>query len=290
LLASGRLIFVHDKMPPRLLGGFPMRSFSVAVLATVAAICGSSGVAVAAPKDYCADLKGGNTGSTCEIQLSDPGYSVDISIPLDYPGLQSVADYISQTRDGFLNTAKSGAPRTAPYELTITPTEYSSAVPPRGTQAVVFKVNENLGGANPQTTFKAFNWDQTYRKTITYTAAPDDKLNTPLWRVDDPLTTVAPIVQAGLQQQLAPPPPVTPPTPPAEAGQPVTPTPTTTPPLPPPPLPFASAALYNPANYQNFAVVNDGVIFFFDQGVLLPDSFGALQVLVPRSAIDPMIA
>ncbi|MDT5311560.1 MAG: hypothetical protein QOE74_580, partial [Mycobacterium sp.] len=60
-----------------------MRSFSVAVLATVAAIFGSSGVAVAAPKDYCADLKGGNTGSTCEIQLSDPGYSVDISIPLD---------------------------------------------------------------------------------------------------------------------------------------------------------------------------------------------------------------
>ena len=58
-----------------------MRSFSVAVLATVAAIFGSSGVAVAAPTDYCADLKGGNTGSTCEIQLSDPGYGVDISIP-----------------------------------------------------------------------------------------------------------------------------------------------------------------------------------------------------------------
>jgi hypothetical protein len=55
-------------------------------------------------------------------------------------------------------------------------------------------------------------------------------------------------------------------------------------------LPISSTALYNPANYQNFAVVNDGVIFFFDQGVLLPDSFGALQVLVPRSAIDPMIA
>ncbi|MCW2735088.1 MAG: immunogenic protein [Mycobacterium sp.] len=268
-----------------------MRSFSVAVLATVAAIFGSSGVAVAAPKDYCADLKGGNTGSTCEIQLSDPGYSVDISIPLDYPDQKSVADYISQTRDAFLNAAKSGAPRTTPYELSITPTEYTSSIPPRGTQAVVFKVNQNVGGAHSQTTYKAFNWDQSYRKAITYTATPDDKENTPLWRVDDPLKTVAPIVQAELQQQLAPPPPVAPPTPPAQPGQPVSATPTTTPPPPPPPpLPIAPAALYNPANYQNFAVVNDGVIFFFDQGVLLPDSFGAVQVLVPRSAIDPMIA
>lgn len=267
-----------------------MRFFRVAGLVTAAAIFGSSGVAVAAPKDYCADLKGGNTGSTCEIQLSDPGYRVDITIPLGYPDQKSIADYISQTRDGFLNVAKSGAPRDTPYELNIKPTEYNSAIPPRGTQAVVFKVFQNVGGAHPQTMYKAFNWDQSYRKAITYTAAPDDKLNTPLWRVDDPLTTVAPIVQAELQKQLAPPPPVAPPTPPAQPGQSVAATPTTTPPPPPPPLPIVQTALYNPANYQNFAVVNDGVIFFFDQGVLLPDSAGALQVLVPRSAIDPMLA
>src|SRR4051812_29449796 len=160
-----------------------MRSFSVAVLVAVAGIFGSSGVAVAAPEDYCADLKGGNTRRTCEIQLTDPGYSVDISIPLDYPDQKSVAEYMSQTRDTFLNAAKSGAPRTAPYELKITPTEYTSAVPPRGTQAVVFKVEQNLGAAKPQTTYKSFNWDQSYRKAINYTAAPDDKTSTPLWRV-----------------------------------------------------------------------------------------------------------
>lgn len=269
-----------------------MRSLSVAALATVA-IFGSSGVAAAAPKDYCADLKGASTGSSCVIQLNDPAYGVDISIPLDYPDQKSIADYVSQTRDAFLNTAKSGAPRSAPYELTITPTEFTSAVPPRGSQAVVFTVKQSLGSANPKTTFKAFNWDQTYRKTITYIAAPDDKLNTPLWRVDDPLTTVAPIVAAELQKQLAPPPPVAPPTPETQPGQPATPTtatPTTAAPPPPAPLPFSSTALYDPANYQNFAVVNDGVIFFFDQGVLLPDSAGPLQALVPRSAIDPMIA
>ena len=267
-----------------------MRMFRIAVLVTAAAIFSSPVVAVAAPKDYCADLKGSNTGSTCEIQLSDPGYNVDISIPLDYPDQEPIAQFVSQTREGFLNAAKSGAAHDKPYELKIKPTEYSSAIPPRGTQAVVFKVYRNVGGALPQTTFKAFNWDQSYRKSIVYTAAPDDKLNTPLWRVDDPLTTVAPIVRAELQQQLAPPPPVEPSTPPTQPGQPAPATPTTTPPPPPPPLPIATTALYNPANYQIFAVVNDGVIFFFDQGVLLPESAGALQVLVPRSAIDPMIA
>jgi len=268
-----------------------VRIFNVAALVAAVAIFGSSGVASAAPKDYCADLKGGNTGRTCEIQLSDAGYSVNISIPLDYPDQKSVADYIAQTRDGFLNVAKSGAPRDTPYELNITPTEYNSAIPPRGTQAVVFKVYQNVGGAHPQTMFKAFNWDQSYRKAILYTAAPDDKNNTPLWRVDDPLKTVGPIVQADLQTQLAPPPPAAPPaTPPAATTPTTTPAPTTPPVAAPPPIAIAPAALYNPNNYQNFAVVNDGVIFFFDQGTLLPEAAGATQVLVPRSAIDPMLA
>ncbi|MBP1822916.1 hypothetical protein J3E61_006538 [Mycobacterium sp. OAE908] len=267
-----------------------MRIFNVAALVAAVAIFGSSGVASAAPKDYCADLKGGNTGRTCEIQLSDAGYSVNISIPLDYPDQKSVADYIAQTRDGFLNVAKSGAPRDTPYELNITPTEYNSAVPPRGTQAVVFKVYQNVGGAHPQTMFKAFNWDQSYRKAIIWTAAPDDKNNTPLWRVDDPLKVVGPIVQAELQKQLAPPPPAAPATPPAATTPTTSPAPTTPPVAAPPPVAIAPAALYNPNNYQNFAVVNDGVIFFFDQGTLLPEAAGATQVLVPRSAIDPMIA
>src|SRR5689334_5712547 len=267
-----------------------MRRFNMAALVAALAVFGSAGVATAAPKDYCADLKGGNTGRTCEIQLADAGYNVNISIPLDYPDQKSVADYITQTRDGFLNVAKSGSPRDTPYELNITPTEYNSAIPPRGTQAVVFKVYQNVGGAHPQTMFKAFNWDQSYRKAIIWTAAPDDKNNTPLWRVDDPLKVVGPIVQAELQKQLAPPPPAAPATPPAATTPTTTPVPTTPPVAAPPPVAIAPAALYNPNNYQNFAVVNDGVIFFFDQGTLLPEAAGATQVLVPRSAIDPMIA
>jgi Protein of unknown function (DUF3298) len=263
-----------------------MRIFNVAVLVAAVAVFGSSGVAAAAPKDYCADLKGGNTGRTCEIQLADPGYNVNISIPLDYPDQKSVADYIAQTRDGFLNVAKSSAPRDTPYELDITPTNYGSAVPPRGTQAVVFKVYENIGAAHPQTMYKAFNWDQSYRKPIVWDTAGDDK-KTPLWRVDDPLKTVAPIVQAELQKQMAPPAAIAPTTPPA-ANAPTAPPAANAPTAPP--VAIAPTALYNPNNYQDFAVTNDGVIFFFSQGTLLPEAAGATQVLVPRSAIDPMLA
>jgi hypothetical protein len=265
-----------------------MRSIQVAASATALVLFGSAGVAAAAPpKDYCAELKGANTGQACKIQMADPGYNVDISFPVNYPDEKSVADFITKERDDFLNAAKSSAPRDQPYQLTISSTNYGSAIPPRGTEAVVLKVFENIGTGHPQTTFKSFNWDQTYRKAIVWTAASDDKNNTPLWRVDDPLQTVAPIVQSELQKQTAP--PVNPSQTAPPANQPPTAPPANQPPAAPP-VTIAPAAAYDPANYQNFAVTNDGVIFFFDQGRMLPDAAGATQVLVPRSAIDPMLA
>jgi len=233
-----------------------MRILKVAVLVAAFLLYGASGVAAAAPKDYCADLKGVNTGMECQIQLSDPGYNVDISFPTDYADQKSVADYITQTRDAFLNVAKSSAPRDVPYELDITSTDYGSAIPPRGTEAVVFKVVQDVGTAQPQTTYKAFNWDQSYRKPIVYAPAADDTKTTPLWRVADPLKTVFPVVQSELQKQ----------------GVQVSP-----------------VAGHDPLSYQEFAVTNDGVIFFFSEGVLLPPGAAATQVLVPRSVIDPML-
>ena len=67
-----------------------MRMFNLAVPVTALVLFGSSGVAAAAPKDYCADLKGVNTGTACQIQLSDVGYNVDISFPTGYPDQKSV--------------------------------------------------------------------------------------------------------------------------------------------------------------------------------------------------------
>src|SRR3954447_16502461 len=126
-----------------------MRSLKVASLIIVAVLSHPTGVAAAAPKDYCAELKGVTTGQLCQIQQSDPGYTLNISFPVGYPDQKAVADYITQTRDGFLSVAKSSAPRDVPYTLEITPTNYGSAIPPRGTQATVFKTSQNVGGAHP---------------------------------------------------------------------------------------------------------------------------------------------
>ncbi|MCV7179313.1 esterase [Mycolicibacterium sphagni] len=229
-----------------------MRTLKMATLVTAIAVASAPGIAVAAPKNYCADLKGVDNGQTCQIQQSNPAYQVSIGFPSDYPDLKSISDYVSQTRDGFLNVAKSSNPLNVPYELDITATSYSSSVPPRGTQSVVLQNYENIGGAHPETSFKAFNWDQTYRKPITYDT---------LWQPGaDPLKVVFPIVVSELQKQT---------------GQPVIVDPTTG---------------MDPASYQDFAITNDGVIFFFSQGQLLPEAAGATQVLVPRAAIDPLLA
>lgn len=224
----------------------------------MAAACGAvvlaagPAVASAAPKDYCADLKGVTVAGMCRIQVTDPAYTVNISFPGNYPDMKSVADFVSKTRDSFLSAAKSSTPRATPYALDITPTSYSSLVPPRGQISVVLRVYQNTGGAHPQTSFKSFVWDQAYRKPVTFET---------LWQKDsDPLPIVFPVVQQDLQKQ---------------AGQPV---------------PIVPAVGLDPANYQNFAITNDGVIFFFSQGTLLAEAAGATQVLVPRSVIDPLLA
>ncbi|MBB3604142.1 hypothetical protein FHT40_003803 [Mycolicibacterium sp. BK556] len=229
-----------------------MQKLTLATVITAIAVASAPGTAWAAPKDYCADLKGVNDGQACRIQQSDPAYQVSISFPSTYPDVKSVADYVGQTRDGFLNVAKSSNPLGVPYELDITATSYSSSVPPRSTQSVVLQNYENIGGAHPTTSFKAFNWDQTQRKPISYDT---------LWQPgSDPLKVVFPIVVAELQKQT---------------GQPV----------------FVDPTLgMDPASYQDFAITDDGVIFFFSQGQLLPEAAGATQVTVPRSAIDPLLA
>ena len=231
---------------------FPNMPRLIAAACAVAIAAGSPAVASAAPKDYCGDLKGVVVAGVCRIQLTDPGYTVDISFPGNYPDMKSVADFVSKTRDAFLAVAKSSTPRDTPYALQITPSTYTSLVPPRGQLSVVLRVYQNTGAAHPQTSFKSFVWDQAYRKPVTFET---------LWQADsDPLPVILPIVAQDLQKQ---------------SGQPVS---------------IAPAAGLDPANYQNFAITNDGVIFFFSQGTLLADSAGATQVLVPRSVIDPLLA
>jgi hypothetical protein len=227
-------------------------TLGLAVVTTVALGLSNAAVASAAPPK-CADLSGVLDGAQmCRIAATDPAYTLDVTYPVDYPDQQGVADYVKQTRDGFLNVAKMPGPRDMPYELDTAATQYQSAVPPRGTQTVVFKTFQDVGGTHPQTFYKSFNWDQGLRKPITIDNLFREGTN--------PFPVLLPIVSAELERQ---------------SGQPVT---------------IAPAVGVDPTRYQNFAITDDSLIFFFGQGEMLPESAGALEVTVPRAPVDAMIA
>ena len=44
----------------------------------------------------------------------------------------------------------------------------------------------------------------------------------------------------------------------------------------------------DPTHYQNFAITDDAVIFFFGQGELLPSDAGATSASIPRNALPPL--
>jgi hypothetical protein len=260
MVASAATVLLSDSE-----GLIHMRAPTSVLAALAAVTLGLSGIAAAAPAfaapPKCSDLNG-NIGakSMCQIDESDAGYTLHIVYPSLYPDVQPVFDYIKQTRDGFLNVAKMPDARTMPYQLEVTATEYNSAIPPRGTQSVVFKVFQDVGGPKPQTFYKAFNWDQSYRKPIQLDTGGSDKLQ-PLFRPGaNPWPVIFPLVQADLEKQLGSKPAIAP-----DVG-------------------------LNPATYENFAITNDSLIFFFGQGAILPESAGAMQATIPRAPVDSMIA
>lgn len=231
-----------------------MRVVTAAMTLAALAAVGLSTVpaALAAPKT-CANLSGVVDGSqTCQIKRTEAGYALNISFPVDYPDQQSVFDYVSQTRDGFVNVANSSGQPGKSYELDTAGTKYSSTAPKRATQSMVFKTFQDVGGAHPQTFYKSLNWDVDGRKPITI-----DSLFVP---GAQPFPVIAPIVQGELSRQ---------------SGL---------------PLLLAPGVGLDPSTYQNFAITNDSLIFFFGQGEVLPESAGALQVTVPRAAVDAMLA
>ncbi len=240
-----------------------MRLSTSILAATAAVLVGFSSVAAvpaSAAPPKCSDLKGSLVGQDCVISEADTGYNLSITYPASYPDVQAVFDWVKQTRDGFVNVANGPDVRTMPYQLEVTPTEYSSAVPPRGTQSVVFKVYQDVGGTKPQTFYKAFNWDQTLRWPIVLDTGGREKTQ-PLFQPGaNPWPIIFPLVEAELEKQMGTKPAISP------------------------------AVGLNPATYENFAIQNDNLVFFFAQGAILPESAGALAVSIPRGPVDRMIA
>jgi hypothetical protein len=128
--------------------------------------------------------------------------------------------------------------------------QHNSGQPPHSTRSVVLKFFQDLGGAHPSTWFKAFNYNLGTNQPITF-----DNLFAPGVA---PLDSIFPIVQRDLAHQNA-------------LGAAILP----------------STGL-DPSHYQNFAITDDQLIFYFAQGEMLPAVAGPTQVQVPRNAIPPL--
>lgn len=223
------------------------------LIAAAALACASVlvGCPAGAAPPTCAALGGAiEAAEICHIHQSGPTYTLDITFPADYPDQQSLTDYVAQNRDGFVNVAQGSGRRDQLYQMDGTNEQHSAGIPPHNTRSVVLKFFQDLGGARPSNWFKAFNYDLATKQPITF-----DTLFPPN---TTPLDAIFPIVQRELEHQSA-------------LG-----------------LTISPGAGHDPTNYQNFAITDDALIFYFAQGELLPSFAGVTQVQVPRSAIPPL--
>jgi len=230
-----------------------MRILRVAAILVAGVLACSTGISTAAGQSACADL-GGSVGpdGICTVHAANPTYTLNFSFPNDYPDQAALTGYLTQARDGFINVADNPDAYNLPYELDAKGAGYSSGSPTGGTQSVVFTMWQNVGGAHPQTYYQSFNWDVDKRAPIKF-----DTLFKPGTK---PLDVIYPAVEQDLQKQQG-----------VIDG------------IPP------SVGL-DPNKYQNFALTDDAVLFFFSQGELFAEAAGPLQASVPRSTLAALLA
>ena len=204
----------------------------------------------AAEPPSCASLGGSiEAGQMCRLHATGANYTLNMSFPADYPDGQALADYITQNRDGFVAVAQSSGGRDQPYQLEATTDQHSAGQPPH-TRSVVLKFFQDVGGARSSIWYKAFNYNLGTKQPITF-----DNLFPP---GAPALDAIFPIVQRDLERQT----------------------------------PLGAAVLpstgRDPSHYQNFAITDDQLIFYFAPGEMLPALAGPLQAQVPRNAIPPL--
>jgi hypothetical protein len=231
-----------------------MRYLIAAALIVAGALPGWSGGSAAADPAVdtpCTKMDGTvESGQMCHVHSSNSTYTLDMMFPVDYPDDQALTDYVSQNRDGFLNVAQTSGSRDLPYQMELTAEQYRSGQPPGGTRSVVLKVFEDLGGPRPSTFYKGFNYNLQSKQPITF--------DTLFASNSKPLDAIYPIVQRELGRQ---------------SGLGVT---------------ILPGSGLDSSHYQNFAITDGDLIFYFAPGELLPPFAGATQAHVPRNAIPPL--
>lgn len=118
------------------------------------------------------------------------------------------------------------------------------------TRSVVLTLFQNVGSAHPTTWFKSFTYDVDRGRPVTFDTlfAPDA----------EPLDSIFPIVARTLESETG------------LVGS------------------ISPGDGRDATRYQNFAVTDDAVIFFFGRAEMLPSYAGETSVTVPRDQIPPL--
>ena len=116
------------------------------------------------------------------------------------------------------------------------------------TRSAVLKLFQNVGSAHPTTWYKAFTFDVNKNQPVTF-----DTVFPP-----GALAQIFPIVQRELEAQTG------------LTGS------------------ISPGDGLDPSHYQNFAVTDESVIFFFGRAELLPSYADATSVAIPRNEIPPL--
>ncbi|MGV0791771.1 esterase [Mycolicibacterium sp. XJ1819] len=230
-----------------------MRISRWAALVAGGVVAATISAPTAAAQGACADLGGAvDADQTCRVHAQTAAYRLDFTFPDDYPDPAPLVAYLTQARDGFVNVSEMPGSYNLPYQLDAKGTGYRSGAPSGGTRSIVFTVWQNVGGTHPQTFYQAFNWNVAKNAPITF-----DTLFRP---GTEPLDVIYPEINRYLQRELGVTDPVT-----------------------------ESVGL-DPTKYQNFALTDDELIFFFSQAELMAEAAGPVQASVPRAAVASMLA
>jgi hypothetical protein len=224
-----------------------MRSVQAAALATSLLLGQTLPAPVGHAADLCFDFSGtAEQDGLCRLHVTKPNYELSMSFPVEFPDQAAVDTFLTQTRTGFLNETSTPNFAGVPYAMDVKGSPWASDT----TRSVSFEVYQNMGGAHPDTWYKAFNYDTVGSRPIAFADlfAPGV----------DPLTAIYPIVV----QKLS-----------AEMGM---------------SAPVLDSDGTDPSHYQNFAITPVDVVFFFGRGELMAGAAGAHTVYVPRNAIPPL--
>jgi hypothetical protein len=207
----------------------------------------------ASAQSACAGLGGTvDADQTCHVHSATSSYTLDMSFPLDYPDQQAVIDYLTQDRADFVDWFTKFGPdgRDRPYEHVVTAKTFRSGTPTSGTQSLVLEIEDDTGAAHQ-------GHPNTLFKAFNYDLGRNASItfDTLFKPGTDPLAVLNPIVRRELGIH--------------------------------PGIPIGDL---DAKVYENFAITDDAVIFFFGQDQVLPDNNGPHQVSVPRSELASLLA